>query len=135
MPGMDVYTLHFDGSCAPNNPGGTAAYGYIIAKQNMSVMQHCGIIGSGPKMSNNLAEFTALAQGLKVFECYFAMRGVILNVFGDSMVVINIMTRNWKARPGKLYWPAYTQAADLLRLIRSTGTLVTFDHIHREQNQ
>lgn len=132
---MTIYTLHFDGSCGPKNPGGTAAYGYTITHGKEISTAH-GVIGTGPLMSNNLAEFTALGQGLQDFLAHgYNRRDALLNVRGDSQLVINIMGRRWKPKPESLYWPAYQWTDSLLRQIRRSGTAVNFDWIPREQNQ
>lgn len=133
---MHVFTLHFDGSCGPKNPGGTAAYGYAISETGNGepIETGHGVIGTGPEMSNNLAEFTALAEGLLAFSKLLLDRPT-LKVYGDSKLVINVMSRIWRPTGDKLYYPAYVRAAELLRRLRIRGVTVSFDHIGREQNQ
>jgi ribonuclease HI len=133
---MQVFTLHFDGSCGPKNPGGTAAYGYAISSTGLAepIETGHGVIGTGPAMSNNLAEFTALAEGLLAFSKLLLVNP-ILKVYGDSKIVINIMSKTWRATSDKLYYPAYLRAAELLRRLRVKGVTVSFDHVYREQNQ
>lgn len=134
---MAHYRLFFDGSCGPKNPGGTAGYGYALLKdgEEAPVRVGSGIIGSGPLMSNNLAEFHALDQGLCAFiSCYDTAQFHHLDVFGDSRLVIQIMNRHWKPRPDKLYTEAYEYALSNLKIIRRAGHKVTFDWIPRELN-
>lgn len=133
---MRIFTLHFDGSCGPKNPGGTAAYGYAISETGKEVPVETGhgIIGSGPAMSNNLAEFTALAEGLLAFSKLLLINP-FLQVKGDSKLVINVMNKRWQPKPDKLYYPAYERASHILHLLRIRGVQVTFDHVYREQNQ
>ncbi len=132
---MEMFTIHFDGSCSPINPGGTAAYGYAIEKAGEIVDEGSGIIGTGSKMTNNLAEFTALARGLLA---YFKITGGnekhIINVYGDSKLVINMMNGIYRPNKEKSYYPGYLLAKNILSEIRKRGTRVTFDWVPRERN-
>lgn len=135
---MTNYKLFFDGSCGPKNPGGTAAYGYVLFKegQEEAVRHGSGVIGSGAGMTNNLAEFYALDRGLAegfIF-CHDTSARCLLNVYGDSNLVIQIMSGHWRAKADKAYYQAYEYATANLRLIRQRGHAVTFDWIPREQN-
>lgn len=137
---MEVFTLYFDGSCGPKNPGGTAAYGYKLVRAGEELETGHDIIGTGPGMTNNLAEFYGLATGLNAFMKRILMENqvkmpAILNVRGDSQLVINVMSRRWKAKSDKAYFQAYEAAERTARLIRNYGIPVGFDWIPREANQ
>lgn len=129
---MDHYTLHFDGSCWPN-PGGTAAYGYVLSCNGDVIDSGHGVINTGQGMSNNVAEFCALYKGLQGYLVKAQGTGH-LQVFGDSNLVIQVMNRKWRANKDKLYWTAYDSAASLVRRIRNHGSTVTFDWIPRSLN-
>lgn len=134
---MAHYRLFFDGSCGPKNPGGTAAYGYALLIQGSEepVEHGHGVIGTGPLMSNNLAEFEALDQGFGAFIRRHDTTAIHdLHVFGDSKLVINVMNRHWTPKPEKLYYPAYEMSRANLKIIRLRGHRVTFDWVPREQN-
>jgi ribonuclease HI len=131
---MTLHTLTFDGSCGPKNPGGTAAYGFTLYRGFENLENGFATIGTGPLMSNNLAEFAGLAAGLDAFRRLCTLRGAVLNVRGDSRLVINVMAKIWKAREGKLYWPAYLEADKAVLWIRCNGGSVSFDWIPRELN-
>ena len=134
---MISHTLHFDGSCGPKNPGGTAAYGFALyrtGEQEPYKTGH-GIIGTGSGMTNNLAEFHALAAGLRDFyEDHKTQRSGLLTVYGDSNLVIQIMNGVWRARPGKAYYEAYETAMTALMGVRRLGIRVTLDWVPRGQN-
>jgi ribonuclease HI len=138
---MVEYTLHFDGSCWPN-PGGTAAYGFLLKTLGGPVSGH-EVIGSGPLMSNNLAEFYALTVGLNAFYERIPRDSASftkLVVYGDSDLVVKMMTRvqrtgEIKGDPSKLYFPAYEGAIQSLYRIQSLGVTVDFKWIPREENQ
>jgi ribonuclease HI len=134
---MQQYKLHFDGSCSPKNPGGTAAFGYALFKAGIekSIDTGSGVIGEGPGMTNNLAEFYALAKGLESF--YTLMQAQVeksfLSVQGDSKLVIQMMNGHWRPDKEKAYYAGYDAAITMLRNIRFRHT-VTFDWIPREKN-
>lgn len=134
---LDFYTLYFDGACGPKNPGGTAAYGYILSHFNEELERMDGVIGTGPEMSNNVAEYAGLANGLVAFRCHIAdldMKATTLQVRGDSQLVINQMSGKWKARSG-LYYPWYLKAQEQCKITRKLGVKIAFDWIPRELNQ
>lgn len=141
---MEHYILHFDGSCGPQNPGGTAAYGYILSQSGKRLTQNHAVIGSGPAMSNNLAEFHALAAGLYAMldiQNYLNITkqgslytGAHLQVYGDSKLVINIMNKKWKAHADGLYYPAALDAFAAVNKLRRANCRVFFDWIPRERN-
>lgn len=130
---MDTYIVHFDGSCGPKNPGGTAAFAYTIHKNGLPLVNGREVVGTGSAMSNNLAEFSGLDAALQ--RCLtLATAGDLINVRGDSQLVINIMNRRWKAKADKLYYPAYVIADFRLRCLRGARVCVNLDWIPREQN-
>jgi ribonuclease HI len=133
---MAHYTLNFDGSCGPKNPGGTGAYGYVL-KNSIGDNIDTGhdVIGSGPQMSNNLAEFVALAEGLRGFERLGAYRGDTLAVRGDSKLVIMVMNKLWRSSREKLYYEGWVLADEAVIRLRKMGVTITFDHVYRDLNQ
>lgn len=135
---MAHYKLHFDGSCSPRNPGGTAAYGFALFKlgQEETVQTGSGVIGTGEGMTNNLAEFFALSKGLEAFYrlTQADLSKSLLTVYGDSKLVINMMNGHWRPDKEKAYYSAYDAALNMLRSIRFRHS-VTFDWVPREQNQ
>lgn len=138
---MKDYILHFDGSCGPANPGGTAAYGYILTESGQELASNSRVIDTGPKMSNNYAEFHALACGMTALSQIEAYYETIhpgpahLQVYGDSKLVINIMNKRWKASPDKLYYPAAEFAFHAMNKLRKLKVKVSFDWVPRTQNQ
>jgi ribonuclease HI len=134
---VDIFTLYFDGSCSPSNPGGTAAGGFVLSRQGETLASGSEVFGSGPEWSNNAAEFCALAKGLHASElviCGLPNRNALLNVRGDSKLVINIMSKKWRASREKLYYPSFLPADTLVRQLRKNGVTVTFDWVPRELN-
>jgi ribonuclease HI len=135
---MVNYTLHFDGSCGPKNPGGTAAYGFVLKREGVVVESGHAVIGSGPGMTNNLAEFHALWRGLVAFNKHshddLAAKHS-LQVLGDSNLVVQIMNRQWRASADKAYFFDYEGANALRNILTKLGHTITFGWIPRAENQ
>jgi ribonuclease HI len=131
-----TYQAWFDGSIQPINPGGTAAWGCIIRSSDEEIYRANGVVGTGPLMSNNVAEYAGVAAALE----YLDGKSGTLLVSGDSQMVCSQMNklwggsrsaRQWSHRPGRLYWP-YFEKARTLALKRKE--LILFRWIPREQN-
>lgn len=105
--------VYFDGSCGPRNPGGTAAYGFVVKDHDGNILHSgCGRAERGQEATNNLAEYAGL---------YWAMRWVHENhprtettFMGDSTLVISQMRGEGKAKKGK-YLPWYRKSAELAK--------------------
>jgi ribonuclease HI len=137
--------LHFDGSCWPN-PGGKAGYGFIVSESGEVVKSETGSVGNGPRMTNNLAEFEALYKGLEWINIRYGANSItgtafhnpdkyLLNVYGDSQLIINIAKGRYRATPGKLYYPAYERANNVLKEMRRQKNIIIFDWVPRAQNK
>src|SRR5437879_4021301 len=125
-----MIVVHIDGLCEPVNPGGTATFGYVIRDDTGSILaSKSGIVGKGPAMSNNVAEYAALCEALE-FLLAKKQEDSVIEVRSDSTLVVNQMINNWKFRKG-LYREKYQEA---LRLIaKFTG--LRFRWIPREENE
>ena len=134
---LEFYTLYFDGACGPKNPGGTAAYGYVLYHNDRIIEREHAVVGAGPQMSNNVAEYAGLFGGLDAFLEYVQdrnSRAATLQVRGDSQLVINQMSGKWGAKAG-LYYPWYQKTLYRCKRIRKLGVKIAFDWIPRELNQ
>lgn len=123
-----MYTAYFDGSCEPINPGGNGRYGFLIKVKGEIIDQASGFIGSGPLISNNLAEYA----GLKAILEYFINHGLTdqeIEVYGDSLMVVNQMTH----RKGKFHGLYKPFAEDCLLKIQKFKD-ITLHWIPREEN-
>lgn len=104
--------LHFDGSCGPNNPGGTAGYGWILTDSSKEIARDSGVVCSGPEATNNVGEWGALRNGLR----YLSDKGWTgeLSIRGDSQLVICQLTGEYKCRKQTLI-PYYKECILLLK--------------------
>lgn len=132
---MEVYTLHFDGSCWPN-PGGTAAMGYTLHHGDDLIDSGHSVLGTGPKMSNNVAEYAALNLGLTSAIANIPFGSNVVQVKGDSNLVIKQMSKLWKIKDWtKLYYPYAKRAEELCKEARKRKLILYFDWVPRAKNQ
>jgi ribonuclease HI len=134
---MVSVNLNFDGSIGPKNPGGTAAYGYLVTLNGSLTHKESKVIGSGPEYSNNYAEVYALYKGLEKINSLIKGlddKSVLVSVRGDSQIAINMMKKVFKAKQTSLYFPAYKLAEQELLKLRRAGCTVMFDWIPRRMN-
>jgi len=122
---MDNCIIEFDGACEPVNPGGIAAWGYIVCHNGAVIAQECGIVGSGPGMTNNVAEYTACIEAVKRAK---ALGYRSMHIQGDSQLVIRQMDGEYEVRSDRIL-PLYNQLCDLV-----SDLDITFKWIPREQN-
>lgn len=93
----------FDGACEPCNPGGIAAYGAVIFKDDHRIWGQSEIFypkkGREKETSNNVAKYS----GFKAILDYLLASGLHLEpieISGDSNLVIQQMFGRWKIRFG-----------------------------------
>ena len=86
--------IYFDGSCGPKNPGGRACYGFaVFDNEDTEVYKESGFVCEGEGATNNVAEYAALRNAL----LYARKSGhQVLEIFGDSKLVVNQINGNWK---------------------------------------
>jgi ribonuclease HI len=125
------YTLYFDGSCLPNNPGGVVGAGwYLEGGAREGVIAFSG----GPAATNNVAEYIALIRGLQHVAREFYGKFLHLIVRGDSKLVIEQMKGNWKVNATNMK-PLHSIARLLVKDMRDQGQEVEFEWVPREANE
>jgi ribonuclease HI len=98
---MEIYC---DGLCEPN-PGGYATWGFAAVDAGGTggstewVHKAHGLIGYGPGMTNNLAEFTAVLQAL-MWAYQAGHRSFVLKT--DSQLVVNQVLGRWQVKAGHI---------------------------------
>lgn len=133
---------YIDGSCEPRNPGGTASWGVLVRRliydRELPVVnsvrvawESYGITGSGPGMSNNVGEYSALLALLKWFITRTPEK---LQVLSDSQLVVNQMQGKWKVNSDKLFYPYYVSVTRLLAVNFPYIPFIKYRWILREQN-
>jgi ribonuclease HI len=135
---MTEIIIHFDGSCGPENPGYKGRYGFTIEFPEQK-LEMSGDASIGSLISNNYAEFLALHKSLEALFKELHLRVVdsehtTLTIKGDSMFVINMLTKRWRADWTKIYYPAYVLAKESLNKAKKLGFPVNLVWIPREEN-
>src|SRR5580698_2807449 len=90
----DTATMHIDGA-SRGNPG-PAAYAVVLARPGMPVLEEADTIG---KATNNVAEYTALVEGLKLASELGVKK---LSVFSDSELMVKQMNGIYRVKNPEL---------------------------------
>ena len=123
--------LFFDGLCEPKNPGGVACYGFIVFQGSSSegprLFEGYGVAAEpGPDSTNNVGEYTGLIKGLEWIQ--ENTKDQIVEILGDSQVVIYHLTGEYKVRSPRLM-PLYQKTFSILERFRWTAKWIP-----REEN-
>ena len=118
----------YDGACEPINPGGYASYGVLIKADGSKIWDESRLVGFGPEMSNNVAEYSGLLAALKKLIVLGLEKSKIL-VRGDNMMTIRQSEGVWRCRGG-LYEPYFREVQKLIGKFPH----IRFQWIPREQN-
>jgi len=84
-----MHKAFFDGACT-GNPGPMSVRVVVYNPEGQPILQVCKSIGHG---TNNVAEYSALIELLRVLK---SMKIEKAQIFGDSQLVINQVTRKWR---------------------------------------
>jgi ribonuclease HI len=117
----DTATMHIDGA-SRGNPG-AAAYAVVLARPGMSVLEEADTIG---KATNNVAEYTALVEGLKLASEVGVKK---LSVFSDSELMVKQMNGIYRVKNPELQ-DLYLEAKRLTKNFEK----LTITHVRREHN-
>jgi ribonuclease HI len=122
-----MITVYFDGLCYPKNPGGVAAYGYLVSRDGEIVHKGFGAVGEGRGMTNNVAEYEALMAAAT----WLIDEGIDEKILfkGDSELVIKQMNGQYRvsSATSKKYVPEIRKLLD--------GRDVSFSWVPREENE
>ena len=122
-----MITVYFDGLCYPKNPGGVAAYGYLICRDKEPIWKGFGAVGEGRGMTNNVAEYEGLLAAARWLNDEEIDEKI--QIRGDSELVIKQMKGEYRVNSAtsKRYVP---QIKELL-----VGKEVSFQWVPREKNE
>jgi ribonuclease HI len=122
-----MITIYFDGLCYPKNPGGVAAYGYLVYRNRELIHKGFGAVGEGKGMTNNVAEYEGLLAAIQWIVDEGIEEEIVIK--GDSQLVIKQMKGEYRVNSAtsKKYVP---EIKKLLHIKR-----VNFVWIPREENE
>ncbi|MEM4444127.1 MAG: RNase H family protein [Thermofilum sp.] len=92
-----MITVYFDGLCEPVNPGGIAAYSFAAYRDGGLQPAILGAGYRGDKVTNNVAELTALIRALEWLVANGYAGGKLV-VKGDSRLVIRQLQGRYAVR-------------------------------------
>lgn len=125
----------FDGACYTRNPGGTGGWGIVLKDRYDTIRKEGGVMGSGPHISNNVAEYFAVANLLELIQA-IARQGWSVRIHGDSNMVIEQLSGRWGVKRARkpLYIEQHDRARRALDTLEERGVLVRFAWVPREEN-
>jgi ribonuclease HI len=126
---MKNYKCYFDGACEPKNPGGKIGAGIYITDGEKDFSNNM-FISAKPENTNNIAEYSAF---LMILELMKNKTDCKIEIFGDSMLVVNQMNGEWQIKYGA-YREYAMKAKPLLEDLKKKNT-VSILWIPREQNE
>jgi ribonuclease HI len=100
---MNNFEIYFDGACEPKNPGGHMGYGYLIYQNGELLNNNSFYEDKHPNNTNNVAEYKACIEALHALKEYINLNNLeqsVVNVYGDSMLVVKQMKGRWKIKNG-----------------------------------
>jgi ribonuclease HI len=126
---MKNYKCYFDGACEPKNPGGKMGMGIYITDGEKEFGSNT-FVAAKPENTNNIAEYSAFIMILDLMK---NKTGEQIDIFGDSMLVINQMNGEWQIKSGA-YRESALRAKVLLTELKKKNN-ITIKWIPREQNE
>lgn len=131
QPSTGKLVMHFDGACEPVNPGGVAAYGFLVKLDGRTLKEGFGLAAApGPGATNNVGEYRGLIEGLR----WLADHGHTdhdITVRGDSQLIVRQVLGQYRVKDEKLK-PLHAEVvAQLARFTKAP----TFEWVRREENE
>ena len=126
---MKNYKCYFDGACEPKNPGGKIGAGIYITDGEKEFSINT-FIPADPNNTNNVAEYEAL---IMILECMKNKVDSVIDIFGDSKLVVNQMNEEWQIKGGA--YAEYAYKAKLLLGKLKVKNRITISWIPREENE
>jgi ribonuclease HI len=120
--------IYCDGLCEPKNPGGYGCSAFVVFRDGEQIHQRYGCVGSGPEMTNNVAEYRAVRGALKWLA---GNRGDgSVQVMTDSKLVVEQVNGRWECNSDKLR----PYRDDCRRLLRGMENVMLL-WVPRERNE
>jgi len=128
--------MYFDGACS-KNPGGISTWGAVIYDVGGRIYEIKGVVDTPQISTNNVAEYHGLIEAIKFIKKHRSCLPKI-EVFGDSLLVINMASKKWGWKKGR-----YNPHPDKLHLKKlleelhelTKGMMITYNWVPREQNE
>jgi ribonuclease HI len=119
--------IWIDGLCEPN-PSGIGCVGYVIKDNGVTISRGSFVVGKGPGMTNNVAEYQGLIYALREIR-QLKMEDRLFLIRSDSELLVKQMKRIWEVN-APLLRPLYAIAKNLAK-----GLHYRIEWIPREENE
>lgn len=135
--------LFFDGGCIGNGfEGAKATWGYVLEKNGKQITSH-GFVPENELQSNNTGEYYGLIKALEFIQELRKNGSFLeenLEIYGDSNLVIKMVTQQWGWSRGGQVWRPHKDAPHLAALLERVHNLLDGIEwqamwIPREQNE
>lgn len=128
-----IYDCWFDGATDKSNPCKKMGYGNVIHinTQKLRTLAAPYTRSNDRNGTNNYSEYLGLIDILDFFKNNDGDR--IINIYGDSNMVVEQMNGNWKIKEGIYYWKALEAQAKLGELREVCEVNIAW--IPREENE
>lgn len=120
--------IYFDGLCEPRNPRGHAFGGWRVTGLPSGELLEYGYYGRGDGMTNNVAEYRALIDGVNAVPAQ-GWTGPAEIIRGYSQLIIKHLTGEWRANK-----PHIRQLRDDVLALVSAFSSVVFTWVPRAEN-
>ena len=127
------YILQYDGACEPVNPGGVASFGYVLILDGSELSFGKGVVGEGEGMTNNVAEYSGLIEGMKAIS-KIVKAGDTLEIRSDSQLAVRQMNGEYRVRSERIR-PLFEKARELKKKLEEKSIQVRIKWVPREQNE
>lgn len=134
---MSIWLLHFDGLCEAN-PGGVMAWGWTLRTHDV-LHSDGNYIPARPDATSNIAEYCAAGCGLKRLVQVLTVEGPWgcdgIEVRGDSRLVINQLSGEWKCKSSHLVQLRARCVSLIMQIKKLSGHAPKLVWIPREENE
>jgi len=124
-----MITVYVDGLTEPVNPGGVGTIGFAVYRDGERLHREARVIGEGPTISNNRAEYEALNGALQ-WLLEHGLSAEEVEVHSDSRLLVNQMQGRWAVKGG-LYMAAHERA----KILASRFPRLSIRWVPREENE
>ena len=118
-----MFKLFCDGG-SRGNPGPSASGAVLYDEKNQEVLSDKEFLG---RATNNIAEYSSLLLGLRLAK---SLKINQLEIYMDSKLVVEQMSRRWKIKDSKLKELSSLAFIELMNISKHS-----FHYIPREQNK
>lgn len=127
-----MYRLFCDSSVYPN-PGGLAAFGFVLFRDEQVIEKGYGAIGNHPGTDSLKAEYVALSQGLLALVKHISEKNATADIFCDFKFIVDQLTGVCRKKPK--FCPEKQLLDFHIAYLRDMKVTLNFKWVPREHNK